>query len=187
MTKSKSGFTLIEVLVAISILSIALLITNGIFTRFIVNQRRDISEQELQEDVRINLELLASEIRTSHASTFAQKKRNDAEQTGPGIVFRDQTGSICVMHRRQGQAWQRSEKTTSEDCSNVTFDKFTTLTDASTNIEDLSFKIIPEPIVNQDKLIRQGFITVILKAKSSNTSIPAFSLQTTLTSRQTDV
>src|SRR3989344_5353947 len=96
-----TGFTLIEMLVAISIFSIVLLIMLGIFSRFVTTQRRGIGEFRLQEDLRLAIELFNREARTSYGSTLVHD--------GPAVLFRNQNGH-CVTCRWHENALQRAQQ-----------------------------------------------------------------------------
>jgi prepilin-type N-terminal cleavage/methylation domain-containing protein len=176
------GFTLIEVIVSLGIFSLVLLITSGIFTAFVTSQRRNIGEQEVQENLRFSLELISREIRTGYASSFALLPANPSADQGPTLVFRDQNGA-CVAHRREGGAWVRAVATTSNECDLVNYSSFAPLTSRETTIADLHFKI-PTDIASSSGLSRQGFITINSTLSSASASIPPLSLQTTISSRQ---
>lgn len=176
------GFTLIEVLMAVGIFASLLLITNGVFTRFVVTQRRDISEQDFQEDLRLAIEIFAREARTAYASSFAVLPAEETKDIGPALIFRNQNG-LCVMHRRQGTSWHRAEKQSNRECDQITYEETNSLTSKETKITQLDFKI-PTNILKGGQLNRQGFITLMIEASSKNTSVPSLQLQTTLTSRQ---
>ncbi len=61
--KNKKGFTLMEMVVAIGIFSVAILSATAIFNMAIESQRSAVSAQELQENLRYALEFMGKELR----------------------------------------------------------------------------------------------------------------------------
>ncbi len=172
------GFTLIELMIAVGILVILLVLSVTVFGRFVMNERREIAERSLQEDIRFALELFMREARTGYASTYVNS--NDG-----GIVFRNQNTS-CVKYRRSTQnSWERSDTTTGGICDSSTlFTKFDSLTSNTTKITRLDFQM-PAGVSDPGVMKRQGFVTVVIEAGSTTTSqLPPLELETTITSRQ---
>lgn len=183
-TATQSGFTLLELLVALSILSMVLVIIASITTRFTFLQRRDIGEQAIQEDIRLALEVFSREARLSYASTFAI-----ADSDGSTIVMRNQNG-LCVAFRFNGdrQALERAEVAFGgTDCLSAPFEnRYVTLTSERVVIDSARFDI-PDSIYNipDARLDRQGFVTLMVTAHPANAGGRPLQLQTTVTSRQT--
>ena len=172
------GATLIELLVTISIFTILLIMITGIFSRFVTMERRDISERALQEDIRLALEQFVREARTAYGSTYALFPSSAGEM----VVFRNQN-KTCVAYKLGDGVFERAENFTSDPCDTVSYTDFVPLTSEKTIVENVHF-FLPESIVLNGELNRQGFITLSIRAKSANSSIPAFEIQTTITSRQ---
>lgn len=181
----KKGFTLIELMMAMAILVILLTLSVTVFSRFVTNERREISERSLQEDIRFALELFMREARTGYASTYRPTADGDN-----GIIFRNQnqksTGGICVVYRLSGNAMQRAEKTVPKDeaCDETTsFGPFESITGSTTHITRLDFKM-PAGVSDPGVMLRQGFVTVVIEAGSTTSQLPPLQLETTVTSRQ---
>lgn len=176
------GYTLIELLVAIGIFSVVVTIVAGLTTRLVFVERRDIGQQALEEDVRFALEVFSREARLAYASTYALN-----DDTGESVVMRNQNGN-CVNYRlNENRALERSEvETAGVDCLGANFGSlYAPLTSSRMQFESLRFDV-PSSVYNQAdaRLDRQGFITVTLKARAGNASVPPLELQTTVTSRQ---
>ena len=63
--KRNRGYTLIELLVALSIFVIVVIVVLGLFSMAIKGQRKIIAQQNVQENARFLLEFMAKEIRMS--------------------------------------------------------------------------------------------------------------------------
>lgn len=184
MTGMSKGFTILELLVALSLLSIIVIIVASFTTRLTFLQRRDIGEQTIQEDIRLALEVFSREARLSYASTFAI-----GDGAGSQVVMRNQNG-LCVSYALNPgtRAFERAEVVSAgTDCLTPSFDgRYVPLTGPHTQIDSLRFDI-PDSIYNQAdaRLDRQGFVTLMLTAHPQNAGGTPLQLQTTVTSRQT--
>lgn len=174
----RTGFTLIEIVVAISIFSVILLILVGIFSRFITIQRHEIAEFRLQEDLRLSFELFNREARLAYGSTFASHSN--------AVLFRNQTGA-CVTYRFAGQKFQRAEDDSVDRgaCPVIVDNQlFQTLHSTQTIFEAMRFTVVPA-LVSGDgtKLESQGVVTISATARSRGSSkkVP---LQNSVSSRQ---
>lgn len=187
------GFTLLEVLVATAILTVVLVVAVGTYGRFARFQRYFSAEQELQEDIRLALQLFSREARTAFGSTF------QVIDNGRGITFRNQEKN-CVQywHNLSGILVRNEHSTSGVDCSELGQYDTTTevaMTDTSSRvvITKLLFKTQPAKSDPNDptRLITQGLITIIVEAKPNIVGSSATSewgapiqLQTAVTSRQ---
>lgn len=77
----KSGFTLIEVLVSVTLFAIIILSISGIFKLAIDGQRNAIAAQNVQESLKYFLEVIAKEIR------MAQKDGGTCGGSDPNNIF----------------------------------------------------------------------------------------------------
>jgi prepilin-type N-terminal cleavage/methylation domain-containing protein len=176
MMKTK-GLTLIEIMMAMTILVILLTLSVMVFSRFVTNERREIAERSLQEDIRFALELFMREARTGYASTYLPV--ND----GHGIVFNNQNGT-CVKYYLTGTSLSHAT-TAGAGCDDTTpFGPPDSITGNTTEITRLDFKMPADVSTTPNELNRQGFVTVVIEARSKNSNIPTLQLQTTVTSRQ---
>ncbi len=173
------GFTLLEILVAAGLFSIFLIIILSIFSRFVFVQRRDIGENDLQEDLRFALELLNREVRTGFGSTFTTD--------GDSLFLRNQNGQ-CVTYqwqREQGTLRRAEGTVASSDSCDATYDERTyqTLTGNDTIITSLVFHVQPAG-VSAGVLDRQGVVVISLQAHAKQKSNKDVALQSAITSRQ---
>src|SRR5436190_24402116 len=89
----QSGFTLIELIVSVGIFAMLLIVITGIVARYFAAERIAIAQQNLQEDVRFAVEMMAREIRTSYGDTFILP-----DGTGQALTLVNQNG-VCVEYR----------------------------------------------------------------------------------------
>lgn len=172
----RRGFTLLELLVAAGIFSLVVLIMSTVYTHFVGNQRRQINEQAVRQDLRFALELLQREARTGYASTYGL-----TDGTGQRIAWRNQNGR-CVNYWLEGGRLMRSQSAAAGACGVVSTGA-ASLTTARTMINYLRFDPVTAP--TEDGLLAgQGFITIIIQASSRQQPTSPIHLQTTVTSRQ---
>ncbi len=174
----RNGFTLIEILVAISIFSIMLLLVVGIFSRFIAVQRRDVGEFRLQEDLRLALEFFNREARIGYGNTYSIDQNS--------FIFRNQNGR-CVVYRVANEALQRAEQEiTAGTCLLVSSnEQFQSLTSSSTRVNKVLWQVVPA-IVSADglRLESQGIVSLSVQAESKAKQGSSIAGQDTVTSRQ---
>ncbi|MDP3997558.1 MAG: prepilin-type N-terminal cleavage/methylation domain-containing protein [bacterium] len=180
------GFTLIELITAIAIFSIIIVITSGVYSRFVSNQRRDIAYQQLQEDTRLSLEMFNREARTGYGSTYDTYSDNNSSV----FSFRNQNRS-CVYYRtnpdQDNHPFQRAEVNAdpASFCSDAyaEIDSWQTMTDDTTVFDEVTFK--PHPaVVTGNRLTNQGLVTILFTVHSAGQSQSALHLQNTVASRQ---
>ncbi len=154
------GYTLIEMVVAIAIFIVVLAAVVGTFVYLINSQRRAMAYQDVNDDVRRAVELIAREIRTGKKYNISQgflELVNQEEQTivialDNGIIRRSVSGGTPVD-----------------------------LTSGKTRVTVLEFSY-------EDKggsYNTGDSVTVYIEAESNNPAavIPALQIQSTLTSR----
>lgn len=171
----RKGFTLIELMMAMAILVIMLTLSVTIFVRYIHNERREIAERALQEDIRFALELFIREARTAYASTYT------TFDNGHGIFFLNQKGE-CVTYQLRNRRLQRG--TAAGPCvGSPTFASWEEITNQTTILDSLIFQV-PVGVTAGGVMQRQGFVTIIVVAQSTTSAIPSLAVETTVTSRQ---
>lgn len=100
--KSKSGVSLIELMVAITIFSVLILSATGIFKMVIDGQRSSISAQNVQENMRYAMEKISKEIRMAQVSNQeceqeAVYKIFNTADGGKELYFKNKDGE-CVTY-----------------------------------------------------------------------------------------
>ncbi len=182
-TKSptSSGFTLLETVVALGIFSVFIVVITSIFSHFSYSQKRDIAEQNLQEDARLALEIMNREIRTGYGSTY--RNPNDDRSM---LSFVNQTGQ-CVFYALltttdgRGSLQRAESGSPSEGCPDPSESAYRSLTGPQTDITSLIFMVTPADFSAD---LRQGFVTTNLEMISTDKIETPLRLQTTTTSRQ---
>lgn len=179
---SSPGFTLIEVVVAIGIFSLIFAVFIGIFSNFIFNQRRDIAEQNVMEEIRFILELFDREARTAYGSTYTL-----TDATGSSVMFRNQNG-LCVTYRLNTgtKRLERAEQDISpSECALEDFTPamYLPVTGQRMAITALRFDV-RSSAQSDGQLTNQGFITVMMEAQTSNQTVAPVKIQSTVASRQ---
>lgn len=184
LSRASKGYTLIELLIALAVFTIIIVMIAGLISRLVLIERRNIAEQAMQEDIRFAFEIFSRETRLAFASTFAL-----ADSSGSSVVMRNQNGA-CVNYRLRNGVFERAEVNAGgADCTGASFgDRYAPLTSNRIKIERLRFDL-PDSVFNQrdNRLDRQGFITLMLQAKGASAPTPPLDLQTTVTSRQVNV
>lgn len=177
----KNGFTLLEMVFAMGMFVLLLLGIAGVYGRFVHAQRLGISQQEMQEDVRLILQLFNREARTAYGNTY--------EEEPSGIAFRNQEGQ-CVHYKFAAaeQSVMRAEAPGAAapgapppPCLDTDmYAQYRRLNDKhNTIIEQLKFSAI-----KADPQARQGLITVYLSVHPAADPAQTMHLQSTVTSRQ---
>lgn len=165
------------------IFSILLIILVGFYSRFVRQQRIDVLEQRLIENVRFGVDFFSREARTAYGSTYTLSDRD-----GQGVIFRNQN-KACVHYRLRDDNLERAEVATiSSQCQSRTFASATyqPLFSSDLRLVDARFDVTTADRAQEDgsQLASQGFITLALSvAPRTQTTIPV-SLQTTVASRQ---
>ena len=188
-TSSSSGFTLIEVIVSIGILVVLLQLVSASYSRFVGIQRSGIGQQEMQEDVRLFLQLFNREARTAFADTYV----SDIQQPHRGIVFRNQEG-LCVYYSYDvtNKVILRAEEKTpdpSHDCRDTlggVYGAARQLTDdQNTSIDDLRFDAVPAQVADGGATLQsQGLVTVVMTVSSKAGPDEKMQLESSVTGRQ---
>ncbi len=146
------GLTLMEMLVAIGIFTTVVLIALTIFVTISDTQKRVISIQKIQEDIRYAVETMAQEIRLGKID-YAYYVANNIDlypgaSTVETLALIDQTGNY-VFFRRQGTHLEyQTCLSTSSPCPDAA--TWFVITPAEIEIEQVQFFITPsaDPFVN---------------------------------------
>jgi prepilin-type N-terminal cleavage/methylation domain-containing protein len=167
------GFTLIELMVAVGLFSVLLLVGLGVFSRFVAVQRRAVGQQEVQEDIRLALQLFNREARTAYGDTYT------TDVGGSGVCFRNQEKKAILYFLKEGVVTRTEAPNFETECSGISVDDTKAITDPLTIVDTLTFRIGSG---------QQRSITTVIKAHSANggANSPDASIhvQSTVASRQ---
>lgn len=193
----KDGFTLIEMIVSLGVFTIIALISAGSFLIVLGAQKKSISAGNIQENLRITLEMMAKEIRTG-TSYYCGSSKDDF---GSGSDTRDcSVGGLALTFYFTNRTLiyrvnnQRIEKyidgNTSLACpvSDPTDDDcFSIITFPEVKIDNLTFYVTGSDIVSDTA---QPKVTIVLKGSmdmTSKASESEFNIQTTVSQRRLDL
>ena len=169
--KNSQGFTLIEMMVAVSIFSIVILAATGILNYVLKGQVASVASQNVQESMRYALEVMSKEIRTAQianntcyaaATKIIYSVYIDPFQSDPGtdsLRFKNKDGN-CVLYyvKNKRLIIQR--------------DNFPTplpITPDEIEITDLKFKILDDNIGAFHTV--QPLVVMSMDVKSKNTFV----------------
>jgi prepilin-type N-terminal cleavage/methylation domain-containing protein len=179
----KSGFTLVELIVATSIFVIAVSLATGIFVRTLRMQSSIMNMMEVQSNASIVLEQIAREIRGG----FEFQPTNSSPQIPCGSYFDTlsfrrvrQTGAIRVAIR-----WNDTDKRVEREESGSGM--WVPLTASNVRVDRLCFWLNPDPTPDPNPSTRDNpwRITIFLTIGSTNRRLAAqkFKIQTTVSAR----
>jgi len=156
-TIKNSGFTLIELIVAVAVFSLVALSALSVFALGIKGQRKGLATQVVQENIHYALEMMAKEIRMSHIKDTTTQNALDIEAIKP-------TGKENVSYTLSSGRITRNGQAITSSAINVANLKF-----YANNIDD------PPSLIT---------ITMILEGKGARPEEKVkMNLQTTLSSR----
>lgn len=177
------AFTLMEVLISVTLFAVIVLSVTGLFKLSIDAQRTAIATQNVQESIKYFLEVVSKEIR------MAQKSKGECPNINDGkIYYLDQLGGVlyftnyygeCVSYYKINDENGRSRFVISRrSSSGVTASGY--VSPAKIDISALRFVI-----TNGDSEEAQPMVTINLKAKAldDNSLESEMTLQTSITSR----
>jgi len=147
LKNNKSGFTLIEMLIAVSIFALVLIMATNIYMIINNSQRKVVTLQKIQEDVRFLFEAMAQDIRLSSINySFYQDSNINIHPLRGGeqnslLALLDQSGNQ-VFYRLGGSGNDKVQYC-SGDCSLLIDENWQNITPESVEIIDLGVVITP--------------------------------------------
>ena len=178
----KNAYTLIEILVAISIFTIVIAAPTGFLVGSIKGQQKALSSQKLIDNVSYSLEYISRALRMAKKDRDGTCIEPGANYENPGhddssIRFLNYNNICQEFSLEDGQLKQRKSTTNSEeDLGEI----FTPLTSDDLQIEMLKFELFGQ---EQDDNL-QPRVTIVLDIKGKNTELK---IQTTISQRNLDV
>lgn len=94
--KNQSGFSLIEMTVAVAVFAFMIVAATGIFQKIVEGQRSTIAAQNIQEAFRYALEMMSKEIRNAQVN-----KTDDCDLVGIGNVYNSGAGGTELYFRNK--------------------------------------------------------------------------------------
>lgn len=177
-SKEVSAFSLVEIIVSVSIFSVIILSMTGIFKMVIDGQRRAIATQNVQESLKYFLEVINKEIRMAVESEGSCGVSSGEVFTlvetvnGDVLYFKNFYGE-CVVYSTEMDSPNESQRFKIERGTNSGY-----ISPKQINIDELNF-------VLSSGLNLQNLVTINIKAKALNSpnTEAAMTLQTSLSSR----
>ncbi|MDD5040081.1 MAG: prepilin-type N-terminal cleavage/methylation domain-containing protein [Patescibacteria group bacterium] len=152
--KGSAGFTLIEMIISLSIFVMVGLLVINVYVIINASQRRTVAQQKLQSDTRYLFEAMAQEVRLGkidysfYSGTPAAIDLHPAAATDNCILaLTDQVGR-SVFFRRTGDACDGSgvqycEEVNLGDCALIGGTGWANITPANVQVQALRFSITP--------------------------------------------
>ncbi len=178
----KNSYTLIEILVAVSLFFIVMSSLTGFFLGAITSQRKSLASQELIDNVSYTLEYISRAIRMAKKDDVnginclsGNKVNFEITHGGQGVKFRNYKDE-CQEYFLETGVLKESKNTV---INNLT----------SSNLEVISFKIGSQSSWDQDDH-EQARVTLFLEVKNKSQKPelqPTIKIQTTISQRNLDV
>jgi prepilin-type N-terminal cleavage/methylation domain-containing protein len=170
--KSKNGVTLLEMIVAIAIFSVAILSAMGIFNMAMEGQRSALAAQNLQESLRYGLEMMAKEVRVAKKDSGTCPAADDNKVytiNGPSELNFRNINNKCVKY-----SIENNRLKVDRDAD------FGYLTPDEVKINKLNFYVIDDGVN-----LQQSRVTVLIEAEAvgKETHKQKMNIQTTISSR----
>ncbi|MDD5145537.1 MAG: type II secretion system protein [Candidatus Pacebacteria bacterium] len=181
------GFTLVEMMVAITIFSVIVGAAIGVFVSSMKSQRKVLAEQEILDQTSYALEYISRAIRMAKKDSGPECLSLDNlnyEKTSSGtggIKFKTYLGDYCQEFFREcsGGKCYLVERKTEIDTGFITENNLT-----APNLNVASFNIGPADTWSQDDSL-QPAITIFFEIEGKENS--KISIQTTISQRNLDV
>ena len=184
--KSGGGYTLIEILVAVTIFSFIIAGPTGFFVSSLIGQRKALTSMEIADNISYALEYASRTLRMAKKDTTGDCLAAGSNYENPGgdvskIRFLNyQTPPLCQEFSIQGG--QLGEKKSS-DKSEENFGQFQPLTPDDLEITSLKFQLSGQD--QEDDL--QPRLTISFEIQKENQPESKIRLQTTISQRNLDV
>ncbi len=172
--KNKKGVTLLEMVVAVAIFSVAILSAMGIFNMAMDGQRSALAAQNLQESLRYSLEMMSKEIRMAQKASIGECPNGAGGKVYETNIAADELyfkniKDKCVKY------FLNSNRLKVNRAGDEDF-----LTPDEIKINKLSFHVIDDGVV-----LEQSRVTILIEAEAVGKEMhkQKMNIQTTISSR----
>lgn len=188
-----AGFTLIEIIVALGVFTVAVLISLSSFLAVLGAQKKAVAIGTIQENLNIALETMLKDIRVGR-SYFCSNDINNFEGNGSNtndcpnggkiltILSRDKIDNKIVSYRLKNAKLEKAIK----DAGNGNFieEDFTPITFNDLKITNLTFYVTGSTVISDTF---QPKVTITMKGEmGTGKSSSNFNIQTTVSQRMLD-
>ena len=168
------GFTLLEMIVAVGVFSIAVLLATSSFLSLQNAEKKIQSSVNVQNNLRFAMEIMAKEIRTGelyHCGSDSGVQPLDCPSGSSSLTFKNTLGQT-IIYRKINSSIQKSSN------GGIVFQP---LTSSDITVDDLKFYVIGAP--SNENL--QPKVLIALKASGRiGASVSEFNLQTSVSQRK---
>lgn len=188
-----AGFTLIEIIVALGVFTVAVLISLGSFLAVLGAQRKAVAVGTIQENLNIALEIMLKDIRVGR-SYFCSNDINNFEGNGSNtnncpnggkiitILSRDKIDNKIVSYRVKNMKLEKAIKDVGS--GNFTDSDFVPITFDDLKITNLTFYVTGSTVIND---AFQPKVTITIKGEmGTGKALSNFNIQTTVSQRMLD-
>lgn len=200
---NNKGFTLIEMIVVLGAFTIVITISLSSFLAILNAQKKSVSIENVQENLRFALEMMLKEIRTGTSyycgtvyDDFGNGANNkDCANGGPAITFRTPSLKVIIYRLKDRVIEKYSSDYINPQCPVSTpsdDDCFLKMTFPEIKIQDLKFYVVgSRPYIASDPSPNelQPRVTITLLGNmglSQKGTLSSFNIQTTVSQRQID-
>lgn len=191
----RQGFTLIEMLVAVSLFSVVATITTGSILVLINNNTQNQSEQSVLGALTMAFDSMTREIRTGtyyfcnnsnfpNLGNMGVASVADCSNGGRGLAFRESTRRLTQGSQNDRIAFYFNDGTIYRKISNTLAES---IIPDNIEITDFSFIVTGTDTLFDDSDTAQPMVTIIAEARERGTDNPPLVVQTTVTQRILDL
>jgi len=180
---NNSGFTLVEILVAMAIFVTSITAMTTIFSYSNKSQRVTETISEVQSDARFAMEVMAQQIRRGSID-YSSSEYGGTISSNPQDV-------LVLLDADDNQVWFRRYISEGHGVAQLSYDGITwvDLTPPDVNVDLLKFYLSPstDPFGANPSVNIQPKVTIVMATKSNQAAgenIPSTFLQTTISSRK---
>ncbi|PJA11021.1 hypothetical protein COX67_01980 [Candidatus Falkowbacteria bacterium CG_4_10_14_0_2_um_filter_36_22] len=173
--KNSQGFTLIEMMVAVSIFSIVILAATGILNYVLKGQVASVASQNVQESMRYALEVMSKEIRTApevgSGCSFLFSPVKIVYNISPGFesdyLYFINKKNECILYNLDNNRIMISRDLNKNNSLDA--NEFAYITPDAIEVTDLKFKVLDDAIDAFHTV--QPLVVMSMDVKSKNTFV----------------